>query len=198
MYPFHTESLEKLVVHLHVEHHEKIEIKKTIFNNSEEFQKWKESIEREKNSSSILRSAPATTQDNTTSYYYCNRTGIYKPEGKGKRQLKSQGSNKIGYQCSAYIRATQIMGRKEVSVRYCLDHYNLQLAFLRIPEQTRMEIARKLQLGVTTERVLDDIRETCETGINREHLVTRQDIRNIKSQYNIQGNMRHANDLSSV
>ena len=192
--------LEKLVVHLHVEHHEKIEIKETIFNNSEEFQKWKESIERETNSSFILRSAPATTLDNTTSYYYCNRTGIYKPEGKGKRQLKSQGSNKIGYQCSAYIRATQLMGRKEVSVRYCLDHYNhdLQLAFLRIPEQTRMEIARKLQLGVTIERVLDDIRETCETGINREHLVTRQDIRNIQSQYNIQGIMRHANDLSSV
>ena len=48
-----------------------------------------------------------------------------------------------------------------MSVRYCLDHYNhdLQLAFLRIPEQTRMEIARKLQLGVTIKRVLDDIRE---------------------------------------
>ena len=72
------------------------------------------------------------------------------------------------------------MGRKEVRVRYCLDHYNhdLQLAFFRIPEQTRMEIARKLQLGVTIEHVLDDIRETCETG-NGEHLVTKQDIRNI-------------------
>ena len=43
-------TLEKLVVHLHIENHEKIEIKETIFNNSEEFQKWKESIERETNS----------------------------------------------------------------------------------------------------------------------------------------------------
>ena len=70
-----------------------------------------------------------------------------------------------------------------------------------IPQDTRTdrkEIARKLQLGVTIEHILDDIRETCETGINREHLVTRQDIRNIQSQYNIQGIMRHASDLSSV
>ena len=58
----------------------------------------------------------------------------------------------------------------------------------------RLDIARKLQIGVAVERILDDIRDTCDGGINHEHLITRQDIRNIKLQYNIEGVMRHKND----
>ncbi len=27
-------------------------------------------------------------------YYYCNRTGVYKPRGEKKRAIKSQGTSK--------------------------------------------------------------------------------------------------------
>ena len=39
---------------------------------------------------------------------------------------------------------------------------------------------------------------TVTEGITREHLVTRQDVHNIKLQYNIEGIVRHHNDLTSV
>ena len=86
-----------------------------------------------------------------------------------------------------------------MNVRYCSTHYNhdLQLAFLKMPSNARLDIARKLQIGVAVERILDDIRDTCDGGINREHLITRQDIRYIKL-YNIEGVMRYKNDLNSV
>ena len=35
-------------------------------------------------------------------------------------------------------------------------------------------------------------------GITREHIVTMQDIRNVQNQFNIQGNSRNANDLTSI
>ena len=65
-------------------------------------------------------------------------------------------------------------------------------------KNTRMKIAAKLQQGVTIERILDDIRDNISQGINREHLVARQDIHNIKTKFNIEGVRRHENDLTSV
>ena len=67
-----------------------------------------------------------------------------------------------------------------------------------MPEKTRLEIANKLHLGVDIQRILDDISDTSEGGINREHLVNRQDVRNVRLQYNIEGISRHSNDLNSV
>ena len=46
--------------------------------------------------------------------------------------------------------------------------------------------------------VLDDIRDNVSYELGREHLVTRQDLHNIKAQYNIDGMIRHKNDLISV
>ena len=48
------------------------------------------------------------------------------------------------------------------------------------------------------ERILDDIRESVSNGLCRQHLVTRQDLHNIKAQYNIDGIVRHKNDLTNV
>ena len=41
------------------------------------------------------------------------------------------------------------------------------------------------------ERVLDDIRDNVSYELGREHLITRQDLHNIKVQYNIDGMIRH-------
>ena len=45
---------------------------------------------------------------------------------------------------------------------------------------------------------MDNIRENTTKGITREHLVTKQDIHNIKNHYNIEGVMHHTNDQTSV
>ena len=61
-----------------------------------------------------------------------------------------------------------------------------------------MKIAAQLQQGVTIQRIMDNVRDTISSGITREHLVTKQDIHNIKNQFNIEGVMRHVNDHMSV
>ena len=62
----------------------------------------------------------------------------------------------------------------------------------------RQDIAKKLKEGVSMEHILDSICESVCNNINREHLINRQDIHNIKTQYNIEGINRHANNLISV
>ena len=48
------------------------------------------------------------------------------------------------------------------------------------------------------EHILDSIRELVYNNIKREHLINRQDIHNIKTQYNIEGINHHANNLINV
>ena len=57
-------------------------------------------------------------------------------------------------------------------------------------------IASKLHQGVSVERILDDIHDNIDRNVSREHLVTRQDIRNIKTQYNVDSISRHKYDQS--
>ena len=62
-----------------------------------------------------------------------------------------------------------------------------------------MMIASKLKKGVTTQRIIDDIRDCSDSRqISREHLVCWKDISNIQKQYNIEGIRKHPNDLISV
>ena len=56
-------------------------------------------------------------------------------------------------------------------------------------EDTRMNIAAQLQQGITIQRIMDNIRGNTTSGITREHLVTKQDIHNIRNYYNIEGVM---------
>ena len=119
---------------------------------------------------------------------------------KGIRHPKTQGTSKIGEKCIAHMKATTDLLTGRVVVQYCSTHHNheVSLGHVRMPHDTRMKIAAQLQQGVTMERIMDNIRQNIVGGINREHLVTKQDIHNIKNQYNIEGVMRHMNDLTSV
>ena len=186
----------------HLKEHHKIPIESTNlkFATFSEFLLWKEAEENRTNSLYVQTCAPQIRGENQHWYYYCNRSGVYQAKGQGKRQLKTQGSSKIGEQCSAHINSTKNLYTGRVSVKYCSTHYNhdIRLAHLRMSTATRLKIAAKLQQGVSLERILDDVRDNIHSEVTREHLVVRQDVHNIKSQYNIEGVMRHANDLSSV
>lgn len=48
-------------------------------------------------------------------------SGSGKPKGEGSRQLKLQGSSKIGQQCTAHIKVTQTCNG-ELNVQYCNYH----------------------------------------------------------------------------
>ena len=123
----------------------------------------------------------------------------YTSRGEQLRQLKSQGKNKIGSQCTAHIKEKVNDETGGVTVSYCSTHnFSKTLAHVQIPPRVRIDIAAKLQQGVGMERMLDDIRDNVSYELGREQLVKRQDLHNIKAQYNIDGMIRHKNDLISV
>ena len=131
-------------------------------------------------------------------YYYCNRSGSYTPKGKGKRELKIQGSSKIGVYCTVYIRAKKYLLSGEVFVEICDHHIHEQLlCHLRLPDSLRMTIAAKLNDGVTISTILDSIRDNFDK-VDRGALLCLQDVHNVGHQYNIDAIKLHENDLQSV
>ena len=171
-----------------------------LFNTLEEFHAWKAEEEEHTSSSFVQNCGQQRLPNARVWYYYCNRAGTYKSKGSGKRQLKSQGSSKLGEQCSAHIKVSEDIASGIITAKYCKTHHNhqIKLAHIRIPQHIRMDLAAKLQQGITMERILDDIRDSVTFEMKREHLVTRQDLHNVKHQYNIEGICRHKNDLTSV
>ena len=174
-----------------------VQMHKLNFTDFGSFLTWKEEEERKTHSNYMQQCAPRIYRTKQHWYYYCNWSGTFQSKGRGVRHIISQGSCKIGERCIAHIKAIKDMATGEVIVQYCSTHHNheVNLGHTRMQHSTHMKIAGQLQQGITAERI---IRGDTAGGINREHLVTKQDIHNIKNHYNITGVMRHSNDLTSV
>jgi hypothetical protein len=196
-------SLRTLIQHIKASHNKTIHDQQHEFENFTAFMHWKQEEEYRTNSFYVQHRAPCTSTEAKVWYFYCNRSGKYQSKGDGQRTLKTQGSSKLGMFCSAHMRVMQKLSSEKVSVEYCCTHYNHEpdkdIAHLRMPEQLRLSIAAKLTQGVTFEKILDDIRDSVGAkGLQREHLTSRQDMRNIMRQYNIEGIEKHPNDHTSV
>ena len=164
--------------HLQEYHGMEMNVTTAKFDNFDEFLAWKEQEEQLANASYVLHSAPKYCSGNVVWYFYCNRAGSYAPRGKSERALKSQGTSKTISHCSAHMKAIKNKETDEVSVTYTCTHYNHthKLGHLHIAATTRDIIASKLQNGVTSERIIDDIRNTSDsTDLHREHLISRKD-----------------------
>ena len=189
-------NLNDLKEHIQTDHQISVDHNNYHFPSIEAFQQWKKDEEIRYNSTYILQCGSRMRQQRRYWYYYCNRSGRYEAKGKDKRSLKLQGTNKIG---TAHMTVQQ-QPAGDVNVTYCSTHFNhsIELGHIGIPEPIRMKVVSKLQQGVTINRILDDIRESIHGDMTREHLITRQDILNIRRQYNIDGIERHHNDHTSL
>ena len=69
------------------------------FDNFLTFSTWKEGEEKRINSSYVLQCAPQTnvTSDVKQYYYYCHRPAVYNGKGSGIRDIKAQGTCKLGF-----------------------------------------------------------------------------------------------------
>ena len=193
-------SLQSLITHIRNDHNVLVNIKTIQFEDFQSFLSWKEEEEFNTISQNVQQCAPKLYVENKVWYYYCNRAGIYKPRGTQVRQLKSQGTSKVGGQCTAHMKAIVNQTSGQVQVKYCATHHShkTQLTYLRIPPIIRMEIAAKSQQRIDMDRVMDDIRDATIKQMNRQHLITKQDLHSIKAQFNIDGVVKHKNDLLSV
>ena len=186
--------------HLITDHNITLDTETRSFDTFEEFVAWKSEEERKTCTTYIQKCGSQTYSTGQHWYFYCNRAGQHTSKSRGIRSLKTQGSCKTGTWCTAHIKAVQNNITGKVDITFCHTHQNheLQLGHLRIQPSTRQNIAAQLQQGVAINRIMDNIREDISQGINRDHLISKQDVRNIQHCYNIEGISRHANDLTSV
>lgn len=63
--------------------------------------------------------------------FTCNRSGVFKAKDERKRQLKSQGTRKIGYHCTSCIIVRDY--GTHVTADYYSKHYNHDALLCHIP-----------------------------------------------------------------
>lgn len=79
-------------------------------------------------------------------------------------------------------------------------HYGhkLQLQHLSISNRKRDEIAAKLHLGISPDKILDEVRDNVGNSVERIHLLERKDISNLSRSFGLSNVQRHINDQDSV
>ncbi|CAF0776058.1 unnamed protein product [Adineta steineri] len=104
-------------------HHQKPEYKCTEekkFTSLADFTDWKSSFESSTGSKYVKNCGAKGKSDNqTTEYYYCNRTG---PFGQGLRRNKVQGSLRGGIHCTSSMKV-EIQNDEHITVQYYPAHY---------------------------------------------------------------------------
>ncbi|CAF0753381.1 unnamed protein product [Didymodactylos carnosus] len=107
-------------------HHQKPEYKCTEekkFTSLSDFTEWKSSFEQRTGSKYVKNCGAKGKSDNqTTEYYYCNRTGPYKSVGQGLRRSKAQGLLRCGIHCTSSMKV-EIQNDENITVQYYPAHY---------------------------------------------------------------------------
>ncbi len=195
-------TLAALIKHDKDNHNVKTTLKELKFSFFHSFLQWKKQTEVETSSQYVQQCSKQTSSTTTRYYYYCNRSGTHVSKTSGIRVDKCQGTNKLGSTCPAHIKAIKANSSETINVEYYNGHnHDISLGHIYIPEHTRLLVARKLKEGVTVQRILDFIRDDVDEHsphYTRQHIITKQDVHNIKRQFNIEGVQRHAEDQLSV
>jgi hypothetical protein len=200
--PVSMTTTEQLNCHIETEHEIIIEKEDLKFKNNEEFLIWKSKEENLKICKFVKHRGAEKrgTVDVSTVTYYCHRSGTFKSSGLGHHHLKVMGSNKINAECPAKIVA-KIFKDASIEVKYIKTHvgHKMELGRLTLNENDRKVVAMKLSQNVSIQAILDDVRNSFSEELERIHLLTRQDIANIATSYNLKKEfMYHSNDKISV
>ena len=116
-----------------------------------------------------------------TIYFYCNRSGFFKSESKGIRNLNTQGSSKANTHCTAGMQL-QFMAKNKVQVVYSKSHYGhtCNLGHIPISREVRLQIAGDIAQGISIDKLLDNVRDTIGSTIERMHSLTGEKRHNIE------------------
>ncbi|XP_076275530.1 uncharacterized protein LOC143206739 [Rhynchophorus ferrugineus] len=177
----YTSSRSQLVEHIQSFHNIKFEQERLEFDSIEDFEKWKENVERITKASFPKVTGTYIGRKIKASKFECHRSGIYKSASKGERHLKHNGSVKMNAYCPACIRLIQDGTKYEVEfIKTHVGHEN-SLANLFLSKTDREIIAAKLTAKVSKDTILNEIRENKDSdSLERLHLLTRKDLYNIE------------------
>ncbi|KAG0444193.1 hypothetical protein HPB47_014062 [Ixodes persulcatus] len=152
-----------------------------------DFLAWKNAEELKTKTRFVAHRSAGRLADGTVkTVNYCQRSGTYVPKGKGKRQLKSQGSSRCGTKCPAQMEILkQTDGRVAVIYQPTHHGHTENVAHFLLSQIDREALTGKLEAGVTMDRMLDDIRSS--VGCVEPHLlnVQKKDLLNIAVEFNI-------------
>ncbi|GFQ95668.1 c2H2-type domain-containing protein [Trichonephila clavata] len=110
------------------------------------------------------------------------------------------GINKINGNCPLKMGVCEDIESKE-TVEFTKTHvgHKIDLGRMKITREEKEDIAIKLENKIPVEAILDDIRNSVNEKLERIHLITQQDVKNIKEEYNINSDgILDANDVVSV
>lgn len=111
-------------------------VNELVFDSMPAFLSWKKDMEKKTRSHYVQTCSQKPSKYTKRFYFYCHRSGVYEPHGKGIRKLKSQGSNKIGHSCVASIKAVVNKNDGRVEIEYCGTHtHSVGLGALPILEK---------------------------------------------------------------
>ena len=78
----------------------------------------------------------------------CNRFGHErKSRGTGKRQMKSQGTSKLGNTCTCQL-SVNVYDAGNISVKLYPSHYGHEPGHLRLSDSARKAVATKVKVGI--------------------------------------------------
>ena len=194
--------MKELVEHLNINHGQHLEYEHLEFKCRDDLNEWQIQIEKETPCRFKRKTGRVPEQ---TEYFYCNRSGSsnLKPDENRKRHLKTQGSCKIERNCTAHFTTFQktadCIEVKYMAKHFCHTNIINQLGHLRLHETERKWLAGKLAQNIPIEIILRDIRLDLDVALERSHIVTKQDLRNIQQAFHLNRPERfHSNDATSV
>ncbi|GAB6032622.1 hypothetical protein CHUAL_011503 [Chamberlinius hualienensis] len=137
------------------------------FSTKYEFDEWLREEENRTRTSFTLARGIKKTKSHEIIKYECARSGIFKSRGSSIRRLKTQGSKKCGFRCTAAIIAK--ISKDGVEVTYFSQHrkHDFLLGHLPVFKRDRIKIAGGPPETKTADDLsiiitkLDDIRTMC-------------------------------------
>lgn len=185
--------------HLEINHEIKLSRTELQLNSFDDFQEWKKNIEQSTHAEYVQKCGVKRKDDEKVTYFYCHRSGVFESRGKTNKSVKYYGSNRIDSNCPSMIKVTE--KKLDIFVEFTETHvgHKNNLGKVHIPEEERLNICAQLKQKIPVSTILDNVRENNSADYDRRHLITRKDIFNIKSEYNINDDgVYDCNDAQSV
>nr|CAI5819476.1 unnamed protein product [Callosobruchus analis] len=189
-----------IIKHYKEDHQILLHEKKYIFTCLEDFFTWKKEYESETNSK-FIKDYNVTKKSAIYKGFKCHRSGSYESVSKGLRNIKTQGSVKIGGYCPASIKLknNETAGFDVVVVETHVGH-DLEIKYLTLNKEEREYLARKIAANIPFDDILDEISSSItDSNLKRLHILNKKDLYNIATSFNLCPNtVRCSNDIISM
>uniref|UniRef100_A0A146LPA7 C2H2-type domain-containing protein n=1 Tax=Lygus hesperus TaxID=30085 RepID=A0A146LPA7_LYGHE len=142
----------KIMIDIHFEkvHNISLEEEHFTFSTLEEFEKWKMKIEKSTVARFVVNQKFKKKNGAERIIFNCHRSGFFKPRGKNKRKIKSQGTNKIMGFCPARLEF-EALDKGGIMVQFIKTHVGHENEEEKVFSQYEMRCLKRPAQVVQTE-----------------------------------------------